>query len=833
MLILRGAPGSGKSRFVSSLEMESHVLSKDSLRLLHAGAEYSENGDWTIPQWVNEQIFGEFNRLFAQRIARGETLILDGTFPRRADWIEYAQQALTAGYEVAIVSFILPFEEAKIGNAKRPHYKRVPEKVVRNYCDVMHSEPEPSNEDGVSSFVAKTLSETDELRKKVEEWLTLREFDFSAYEKVVHIGDVHGCASALFSDEGPLANFNENIKYIFLGDLVDRGMENGELMRKLIPYIKKDNVELIWGNHEDHLFRYAQGLEAYSKEFRSNTLPQLKEAGVSEEDCKAILKKARPILLYRKGETKVCCTHAGLPGLPPSSIDGRLLWHLIPHVHLIKGAGYYSTPVDESWTHSAQGTPWIQVHGHRNKLEIDSSEFPKSFNLEGRVEFGGELRYASLSNDEWNFGAVRNHVFRNWRERFGKKNSGENMEIEVDEPEGAVDIDLPIPEWIKRDDGDTLFNEELLSQMLSHQGVLQKKMPEKAHISSLNFTRDVFFDKSWDDVVIRARGLFYDNESLEIVCRGYEKFFNVGERPETEMSALSSRLVFPITAYVKENGYLGNLGYDARKDELFFASKSTSAGDFAGWFKEIFDTTVPHSKAEQIRRYLRDAEASMVFEVVDPKRDPHMIEYDAPKLVLLDVFRRASQMERLPHDSLRVLGEKLGLEVKKRAFELPNYAAFKGWVASAHKDLSYRFSGKDVEGFVIEDSSGYMTKIKLPHYGFWKYMRSSKDRLYRLKTKLGEILEKYGSLEIPSSQKQIVEQTENDIQRCISADAHPMALAFMAWCDSRPVEDLSSDIISLRKSFLLTENNHEWLKIKWDRFDPSEKEPAKAKKMKM
>ena len=29
-----------------------------------------------------------------------------------------------------------------------------------------------------------------------------------------------------------------------------------------------------------------------------------------------------------------------------------------------------------------------------------------------------------------------------------------------------------------------------------------------------------------------------------------------------------------------------------------------------------------------------------------------------------------------------------------------------------------------IEGFVIEDSAGYMTKLKLAYYNFWKFMRS-------------------------------------------------------------------------------------------------------------
>ena len=36
----------------------------------------------------------------------------------------------------------------------------------------------------------------------------------------------------------------------------------------------------------------------------------------------------------------------------------------------------------------------------------------------------------------------------------------------------------------------------------------------------------------------------------------------------------------------------------------------------------------------------------------------------------------------------------------------------------------YEYNGQKIEGFVIEDSVGYMTKLKLAYYNFWKFMRT-------------------------------------------------------------------------------------------------------------
>lgn len=38
---------------------------------------------------------------------------------------------------------------------------------------------------------------------------------------------------------------------------------------------------------------------------------------------------------------------------------------------------------------------------------------------------------------------------------------------------------------------------------------------------------------------------------------------------------LQNKLQFPVTAYVKENGFLGLVSYDEYNDDLLIASKST------------------------------------------------------------------------------------------------------------------------------------------------------------------------------------------------------------------------------------------------------------------
>ena len=64
-----------------------------------------------------------------------------------------------------------------------------------------------------------------------------------------------------------------------------------------------------------------------------------------------------------------------------------------------------------------------------------------------------------------------------------------------------------------------------------------------------------------------------------------------------------------------------------------------------------------------------------------------------------------------------------GLEVKEKACALANWQEFFDWYYDVLEE-DYEYKGRRIEGFVIEDSAGYMTKLKLSYYNFWKFMRN-------------------------------------------------------------------------------------------------------------
>lgn len=68
-----------------------------------------------------------------------------------------------------------------------------------------------------------------------------------------------------------------------------------------------------------------------------------------------------------------------------------------------------------------------------------------------------------------------------------------------------------------------------------------------------------------------------------------------------DITPLKYKLQFPVTAYVKENGFLGIVSYNEYDDDLLIASKSTLDSSFAQWLKEMLYAKVSIESINNIR----------------------------------------------------------------------------------------------------------------------------------------------------------------------------------------------------------------------------------------
>ncbi len=291
------------------------------------------------------------------------------------------------------------------------------------------------------------------------------------------------------------------------------------------------------------------------------------------------------------------------------------------------------------------------------------------------------------------------------------------LKISLIEVKNNVFVEPPITEENFEDN-----IENFLQSMNEHKYINAKDLGD--NIYAFNFTRKAFENRNWDEINVKARGLFINVNTKEIVSRSYNKFFNINEHYNTKIQRLADNLKFPVYAYDKPNGYLGTVGYNSEKDELVFTSKSDIHAEYATWLKELFYKTFSVEKRETIKKFIKDENVSLVFEVIKVKEDPHIIKYYNDKLVLLDIVYRDIVYKKMNYELVKNFAIMINVEFKELEHVFYNWIDFYNWYRNVIEDWSI-----EKEGYVIEDSNGFMTKIKLPYYNFWKQMRGLKDKI--------------------------------------------------------------------------------------------------------
>lgn len=427
-------------------------------------------------------------------------------------------------------------------------------------------------------------------------------------------------------------------------------------------------------------------------------------------------------------------THGGVPCMPTIKT---------PTMEMIKGVGKYEDHdnIDKMFNENEEKntTRTVQIHGHRNVMRVPViSNDNMTFNLEGQVEFGGHLRILELNKvisidceDE-----IENTIVEI------KNNNFQQEEVQIKEEKTDLQI---------------------LKDLTTSKLIQVKNLDN--NIISLNFTRDAFYDKKWNDLTCTARGLFVNKTNGDIVCRSFSKFFNHKERPETETAGLKQKFVFPVIGYKKENGFLATIS--KYNGEVKFFTKSTDQGDYVNWFigvlcdhyniyasgstriasyvrySDIYNRMLQCTDLDQIpyKEELRSLKTTLanklsplleegysyVFECVDKDNDPHIIKYKENNVYLLQVFKNQLKEEHISWRELNEISNKLIVPCKSQQLRFDNWEQFEQWKDEFTKGIT-QWKCKH-EGYVFEDANGFQVKFKSSFYKFWKQMRAIKEAL--------------------------------------------------------------------------------------------------------
>lgn len=267
LLLLRGAPGAGKSTWIEENNLQNYTLEADKFRQLTSNPILGTDGQLQITQDNDRLAWELLYQALESRMHRGDFTVIDATHSSEAMFNKYKGLVEKYRYKVYYKNFDISLEELKRRNDIRPEHKQIPITAIeRMKALIDNTKP--------SSF-AQEIEDISEIINYWTDDLT------DKYEHVKIIGDIQGCYSVL--KEAISSDLDSKTKYIFAGDLLDRGIENKEVLDFMLSIYTKPNVVFIEGNHDTHLRNWAMdswdlkksGEPKIPREFKFKTLPQL------------------------------------------------------------------------------------------------------------------------------------------------------------------------------------------------------------------------------------------------------------------------------------------------------------------------------------------------------------------------------------------------------------------------------------------------------------------------------------------------------------------------------------------------------------------------------
>lgn len=679
LVLVRGLPCSGKSTIIENNKLEDFAISKDKVRLLLASTITDADNNISIAP-VNEKIIHDLMRILLEvRMKAGIFTIIEGIFEKPSSYADYMKLAKKYGYKVYEYNCTVPLNTLLERQEKRTDKFIPADVIVKKYL----AYPEKLNDPNITN-----INDYDCKNAYTFNTCGLSEFVkthcpiLKGYTGVIVVGDIHSCANVLqrFLDN----NFREDYLFVFLGDYFDRGLEPVRTWHILKELYTKNNVVMLMGNHEKHLLHYIND-EPISSSIAQKTYDELEKAGIPKEELKDFYHNLREYYMFRIFNKCYLCTHAGVEHFTHKI-------KLLSNDALTRNNGNRNMDIDNVYSQNAslnkckyiddafESYDVIQIHGHVKTPTGNTSGY--SYNLEESVEFGGRLMFARIKPDKVVIDGYKNKLVERNKKEF------------------------------------TVTNEEM-NTLINAPGIHIKELEN--NLLSVNFSRETFISKYWSDATIKARGLFIDKSSGEIVARSFDKFFNLEEVPETRFENLEKTLKFPVSVKEKLDGSLGIISLV--NGLVHFFSKTTDKSMHSEILKRLWNQ-IPSNIRTSLIRLMYDLNVSIVVEMID-NEDPHIIHYKQECLYILAFVKNTLQTKYINIESCLELKN---IHLDNKTIKLPKVYHISNDFNDLKNYLENIISKVKFEGVVCTDANNFHFKYKSDFYNEWKIHR---ETLYR------------------------------------------------------------------------------------------------------
>ena len=208
-----------------------------------------------------------------------------------------------------------------------------------------------------------------------------------AKDITVAIGDIHGMATvlAILLDELERTYASQQLRFVFLGDVIDRGEHSLQAMNLVCRMVDRYPTSVVvLGNHDEFLLKMIQAdltEEEHRKWMMLGGIETLQSYAVDhyETDSEIVfaMRRSRPrhIALLENAVSMViterhCFVHAGIdPGRPLTDQDTKDLRYIR------KGFLDYAWPMEKIVVHGHSITPSNRPEVFHNRIAIDTGSY--------------------------------------------------------------------------------------------------------------------------------------------------------------------------------------------------------------------------------------------------------------------------------------------------------------------------------------------------------------------------------------------------------------------------------------------------------------------------
>ena len=678
MYVLSGLPGSGKSSFLkNNLEKKiikkNMIISSDKIRKKILGKQYSSKNNELILNLSGEAdgaVFSILESVVNEKAKEHLLCFIDACNVTETDRARWARIARRHNMSVEVLIFNESIETCLERNSQRDF--NIPDEHIASFENKFERTSilpyQYITSDSVIDFIPKN---------EIED------------VKIDIIGDVHGLYKEMllllnklgYQIVNGIAKHEDNRKLLFLGDIVDRGLESIETLKFVRANVKAGHLAVL-GNHEikliNNFYKREKGEAPHGSAAVLKTFVDfLRE--IPEKNQKEYIQWLEKLPIYYVVKTEkenFVCLHGNI-----IHFDERTTLR----TDMLYGSTRAFVKVNEDTDKAYQKlynnkvNKYTLIRGHIPQI----SEQKNVMSLEEQQCFEGYLTCLRLDT---------------YLKHFSKEKAIVRLKTDFN--------------YEKVRKNTYIFKK--MNSLIEEKLVVANE-DESKMLKIFKYTKSVFFKNLWnkDKALLKARGLVLDIEG-NIAQHPFTKVFNYGEND----AGLDMSNKKEIIAVEKLNGFLGCISKHPFKNDLLITTTGSFDSDFVGYIKDFLDAKI---KGNLLKYFALNGNKTLMFEVIHPK-DPHIISYKEEDMGLWLIGARG--LQEYEEELSEVILDNIA---KTLSFKRPK------WFKTTLGELKEMVKVSDLEGYMVRevsDTEKILFKFKTPYYLTTKFLgRMSNDNI--------------------------------------------------------------------------------------------------------